>query len=72
MIHLTRLNHGAIVINAELIEHVEANPDTVVTLINGSKFLVLEDLAEVVERARTYQREIRAALTSSGRGGHAH
>jgi len=59
MIRLTRLNHQEIVLNAELIEYLEATPDTMISLINGQKMTVLEGLEEVVDRVIDYQRQIR-------------
>ena len=50
MIKLTRLNHVPLIVNADLIEHVEVTPDTVVALTTGQKFLVLESAEEIVER----------------------
>ena len=35
MIRLTRLNHAPIVVNSDLIEHIDSTPDTVITLTNG-------------------------------------
>jgi hypothetical protein len=35
MIKLTRLNHVPLIVNADLIEHVEVTPDTMVALTNG-------------------------------------
>jgi len=59
MIRLTRLNHQPIVINAELIEYLETTPDTVISLINGQKMTVLEDLEQVMGKIVDYQRQIR-------------
>jgi flagellar protein FlbD len=42
VIKLTRLDGSHLTINANFIELVEANPDTVVTLITNKKFLVKE------------------------------
>jgi len=39
MIELTRLNGEAFVLNAELIETIVASPDTVVTLVNGHRYV---------------------------------
>ncbi len=58
MIQLTRLNHVPLIVNADLIEHVEVTPDTVVALTTGQKFLVLESAGEVVERVVEYRRAI--------------
>ncbi|TAM57852.1 flagellar protein [bacterium] len=58
MISLHRLNGQSIVLNADLIEYVEATPDTVVTLTSGNKLRVLETLDEVQQRVIAYQRAI--------------
>ncbi len=55
MIEVTRLNGSVFILNANLIETVEANPDTVVTLVNGHRYVVRESLSEIVERAAAYQ-----------------
>ena len=54
MIRLTKLNKDEIVLNAELIRHIERCPDTLITLINGDTLMVRESLDEVVRRAVTY------------------
>lgn len=61
MIHLTRLNHVPLVLNADLIEHIETTPDTVISLTNGQKFLVLEPSEEIIERVVAFRRSIHAA-----------
>jgi len=58
MIQLTRLNHVPLVLNSDLIEHVEVTPDTVVTLTTGQKIVVLESAEEVVERIIRFRRSI--------------
>jgi len=57
MITLTKLNGNTVVVNAELIETLEATPDTIVTLVNGKKYLVTEDTGEVAKRVVEYRRE---------------
>ena len=59
MISLTRLNGKPLVVNAELIELIERTPDTILTLTTGRKIMVQEDVAEVVEKAKEYRREVR-------------
>ena len=56
MIKLTRLNHVPLIVNADLIEHVDVTPDTVVALTTGQKFMVLESAEEVVERVIQYRK----------------
>ncbi len=62
MIELTRLNGTAMVLNSDLIKTAEASPDTMLTLINGEKLIVREELAEVVERIVAYRARLLAAV----------
>lgn len=56
MIKLTRRNGNAFVLNAELIKFVEEVPDTIITLRDGEKVLVMESADEVVGRSLEYTR----------------
>jgi flagellar protein FlbD len=58
MIRLTRLNHVPLVLNADLIEHIEITPDTVIAMTSGQKFMVLESADEVVRRVIQFRRSI--------------
>ncbi|MGH9665815.1 MAG: flagellar FlbD family protein, partial [Bryobacteraceae bacterium] len=58
MIHLTRINHAPLILNSDLIEHLEVTPDTVVSLTTGQKFMVLESPEEVVDRVIEFRRAI--------------
>lgn len=58
MVCLTRINHTPFVLNAELIEQIETTPDTVISLTNGQKVMVLESADEVVGRVIAYRRSI--------------
>jgi len=58
MIRLTRLNHVPLVINSDLIEHVENTPDTVITLTTGHKIVVTESPEEIIERVVEFRRAI--------------
>lgn len=58
MISVTRLNGTEIVVNADLIETVEATPDTVITLVDGKKYVVNESSDEVVDRIRLFRASI--------------
>ena len=58
MIRLTRINRAPLVLNSDLIEHVEATPDTVIALTNGQKLIVLESADEVVEKVIEFRRLI--------------
>ncbi len=59
MILLSRLNGITFYLNAELIQLVEATPDTVITLTSHEKMVVKEPAELVVNRMIEYQRQIR-------------
>ncbi|HSV32224.1 MAG TPA: flagellar FlbD family protein [Atribacteraceae bacterium] len=50
MIELTRFNGSTFTVNSDLIETVEATPDTVVSLLTGRKYIVLEGVKEVIDK----------------------
>jgi len=58
MIRLTRINHVPLVLNADLIEHVDVTPDTVITLTTGQKIMVLEGPEEVIAKVIDFRRLI--------------
>ncbi len=58
MIYVTRLNHVQIALNSQLIEYVEATPDTIISLTNGEKLMVLESVEEIIARVVDYHRRI--------------
>lgn len=62
MIELTRLNGRPMVLNSDLIKTAEASPDTMLTLINGEKLIVREEIPEVVERVLAYRGRLLAAV----------
>jgi flagellar protein FlbD len=65
MIYVTRLNHTPIVLNAELIEHIETTPDTVISLTTGQKFMVLESTEEVIRRVMEFKKAVMTPLFDS-------
>ena len=67
MIKLTRLNDTEIVINAEMIEFVEAIPDTIISLISGKKIMVTESVDQVIEGVIDYRRNCNQPLLSGVR-----
>ena len=56
MIQVTRLNNTKFIINADLIEAIEANPDTMISLTTGKKFVVRESVEEVMRKIIAYKR----------------
>jgi flagellar protein FlbD len=58
MVRLTRLNQAPLVLNSDLIEHIDSTPDTVITLTNGQILRVRESADEVVARIVEFRRKI--------------
>jgi flagellar protein FlbD len=76
VIALHRLHgNGTIMVNADLIESLEACPDTVVTLVNKRRFVVEDRLEDVVDSIVAYRARIAAAVNDTldhGAGARAH
>lgn len=72
MIALTHFGTGnRIALNIDLIEKVEETPDTVITLVNGTRYLVQESLEEIVEQtavARAKVLQLSHSLPEPGDG----
>lgn len=58
MIKLTGLNKKEFILNAEVIEKIEEVPDTLITLINGKRYLVLESTEVIIEKVLKYKKKI--------------
>jgi len=65
MIHLTRLNQTPLVVNADLIEHIEMTPDTVIALTSGQKILVRESPDEIIDKVVRFRRSVLEGLPCS-------
>jgi len=57
MIRVTRFNGTQFVINCDLIETVESTPDTVITLVNGKKYIVNESVDDIINSVVEYKRK---------------
>jgi flagellar protein FlbD len=68
VIRLTRLNGEHFVLNAELIQRVEGHPDTVVTLLDDTKYVVTEGVDQVVRAVRDYRASIQVVAFQMDRG----
>lgn len=58
MIELTGMNNKSFILNADHIEKVEEVPDTVITLTNGKKYLVLDSAEDVKNKVLEYKNKI--------------
>jgi flagellar protein FlbD len=55
MIAVTKLNKEEIIINADLVESIEATPDTIITLTTDRKMTVRDSVEEVVKKIIRYK-----------------
>ena len=60
MITLTRLSGTVFALNSDLIERIDATPDTVITLVDGKKYVVVDALEDVVAAVRRHRGEVLA------------
>ena len=64
MITVTRLNGDIITVNAELIETLEATPDSIITLTTGKKIVVKESVDEIIAKTVAYKQSIYSKAVS--------
>ncbi|MBE6062728.1 MAG: endoflagellar protein [Clostridium butyricum] len=58
MIDLTAMNNMKFTLNEDYIEKMEAVPETVITLSNGKKYLVLESIDEIKKKIISFKRKM--------------
>lgn len=58
MIVVTHLNGSQFAINPDLIEKIHANPDTTLSMVDGSFVIVRESLDDVIEIIRGYRASV--------------
>lgn len=58
MIDVTGMNNKEFVLNADHIEKIEEVPETIITLTNGKKYIVLESVNEILEEVIKYKNRI--------------
>jgi flagellar protein FlbD len=60
VIIVSRLTGTELALNPDLVERVEATPETVVTLVDGARYVVSESLTELVRRVREFRASVLA------------
>ncbi|GAA2647793.1 flagellar FlbD family protein [Paractinoplanes durhamensis] len=55
MILVTRINGAVFALNPDLIERADCTPDTVVTLVDGTKYVIAESVPEFIDSVRHYR-----------------
>jgi flagellar protein FlbD len=61
MIMVTRRNGTRFALNPDLLERAEETPDTVLTLVAGTKYVVSESVDEIIDEIRLYRASVMAA-----------
>jgi flagellar protein FlbD len=60
MITLTRFSGSVFALNSDLIERVDSTPDTVITLVDGTKYVIAESVGEFIGLVRRYRADVLA------------
>jgi len=60
VIVVTRLNGGMFGVNPDLIQRVDSAPDTILTLIDGTKLIIDESMDEVIARVNEHRARVLA------------
>ncbi|MDR7280480.1 flagellar FlbD family protein [Catenuloplanes atrovinosus] len=55
MILVTRLNGTVFALNPDLVERADCTPDTVVTLVDGTKYIISESVPEFIDLIMDYR-----------------
>jgi len=58
MVEVTSLNGQSMVVNGDLIERIEARPDTILRLTTGRTLIVRESVTELLGRLMNYRRAV--------------
>ncbi len=65
MITVTRLNDTKLVVNSDLIEFVEAIPDTIISLTTGKKIMVKESTSLIIQLVTEFRNKISSIRVES-------
>jgi len=58
MIEVTRLDNSKMLLNVDLIQSLQATPDTVITFATRETMMVKEPLEEITRKILEYQRSL--------------
>ncbi|CAH0213564.1 MULTISPECIES: flagellar FlbD family protein [unclassified Microbacterium] len=67
MIVVTRLNRTRFALNPDLIERIQASPDTTIIMVDAATFVVTETMAEVIAKITEYRAGVLAAAANLAR-----
>jgi flagellar protein FlbD len=58
VISITKLNDKELVINSDLIESIEATPDTTITMTTGRKLIAKDSVDDLMQKIIDFRRNI--------------
>ena len=61
MVLVHRLKGEPVFLNADMIESIEARPDTVVVMVDGRSFVLSDSPEQIVDRIRQYRASVLVA-----------
>ncbi|MCK8476613.1 flagellar FlbD family protein [Microbacterium aurugineum] len=64
MIVLTRLNRSRFAVNPDLIERVQATPDTTLIMVDGATFVVTETMDDVIAQITRFRAGVLATAAT--------
>jgi flagellar protein FlbD len=68
VILVTRINGAVFALNPDLVERVDCTPDTVVTLVDGTKYIIAESVPEFIDSVRHYRASLIAQASRMDAG----
>ena len=64
MIVVTRLNRSRFALNPDLIERIQASPDTTIVMVDGATFVVTESMDDVIGKIADFRAGVLAAAAN--------
>ncbi|GHG55858.1 hypothetical protein GCM10011331_22830 [Flavimobilis marinus] len=58
VIVVTRLNGPKFAVNPDLVQRIDSAPDTILTLVDGTKYILAESMSEVIELITDFRSQL--------------
>src|SRR5690554_8201702 len=58
VIVVTRLNGPKFAVNPDLVQRIDSAPDTILTLVDGTKYILAESMSEVIELITVFRSQL--------------
>ena len=58
MINITRINGSEITINNDLIETIEATPDTTITMTTGKRIIARDSIDDIIKKIIAFRGQV--------------